>query len=229
MGDALRRSEENLRVTLRSIGDAVIATDNTGHVVLMNPVAEKLTGWAEEEARAAAGRSIQHPVNEETRGVAESPDARVLQEGQVVGLANHTLLVACDGTERPIADSGAPIRIDGDGEIRGVVLVFRDQTEERCRIDALAESECRFRALFEQAAVGVAQIDSTTGRLARVNRRFGHILSYDSTELTARSIASMTHPDDVARHVENMGSLAAGVGRELHMEQRCTRRDGSIV
>ncbi len=192
-GKALRKSEEDLRVTLHSIGDAVIATDGKGHVVLMNPVAEALTGWREAQARGRPLPEVFHILNEETRRTVESPALRVLREGRVVGLANHTLLIARDGTERPIADSGAPIRTAGDGEVRGVVLVFRDQTEERRRIDALAESERRFRTLFEQAAVGVAQIDSTTGRFARVNRRYCEITGYDATELMTRSFESV-HP-----------------------------------
>ncbi len=228
-GKALRKSEEDLRVTLHSIGDAVIATDGTGHVVLMNPVAEALTGWGEAQARGRPLPEVFQILNEETRRPVESPALRVLREGRVVGLANHTLLVARDGTERPIADSGAPIRTAGDGAVRGVVLVFRDQTEERRRIDALAESERRFRTLFEQAAVGVAQIDSTTGRFARVNRRYCEITGYDATELMTRSFESATHPEDLATHRKNMHALTAGLDREIRMEQRYLCKDGGTV
>lgn len=127
---ARRASEERLGLTLRSIADGVIATDALGRVELLNPVAEALTGWSQGDA---AGRSIEEVfriINEETRREVENPVTRVLREGVVMGLANHTLLVAKDGTERPIADSGAPIR-DEKGEILGVVLVFRDRSEER--------------------------------------------------------------------------------------------------
>ncbi len=115
---------------LTGIGDAVIATDANGRVVFMNPVAESLCGWTGAEA---AGRSLVEVfriVNEHTREPVESPVERVLADGVVIGLANHTLLVARNGAERPIDDSGAPIR-DADGEIDGVVLVFRDVTERR--------------------------------------------------------------------------------------------------
>jgi two-component system, cell cycle sensor histidine kinase and response regulator CckA len=132
----LYRSESSLRaiverhsITLKAIGDAVIATDARGRVELLNPVAERLTGWSVEEARGRPLEEVFRIVNEKTRAEVENPVARVLREGVVVGLANHTLLIAKDGVERPIADSGAPMRAD-DGTIIGVVLVFRDQSVE---------------------------------------------------------------------------------------------------
>ena len=125
-----RQAEEQYRATLMSVGDRVIACDNKGMVTVMNPVAEIMTGWLKEEA---AGQSIDKVfviLNEDSRLPVKNPVERVLREGLVVGLANHTVLVAADGGERPIADSGAPIFND-QGEISGAVLVFRDQTEER--------------------------------------------------------------------------------------------------
>jgi PAS domain S-box-containing protein len=127
---ALARERAELRATLYGIGDAVIATDAMGRVARMNPVAEQLTGWDE---AAAGGRPLDEVfqvISEETRQPVENPVVHVMREGKVVGLANHTLLVSKDGDETPIADSGAPI-VDQRGEIAGVVLVFRDQTEER--------------------------------------------------------------------------------------------------
>ena len=126
----LRASAEAHSVTLKAIGDAVMATDVEGRVNLLNPAAEALTGWSHEEACGRPLEEVFHIVNERTREVAENPVVKVLREGLVVGLANHTLLIAKDGQERPVADSAAPIR-DEHGEITGVVLVFRDQTEER--------------------------------------------------------------------------------------------------
>ncbi len=138
-----REAQEEFRTTLYSIGDAVITTDTGCLVKQMNPVAERLTGRLENEARGRPIEEVFHIVNEETRGEAENPVQRVLREGVVVGLANHTLLISKNGTEHPIADSGAPIR-DERGAIIGVVLVFQDQTENQ---RLLRERETRLTLL----------------------------------------------------------------------------------
>jgi PAS domain S-box-containing protein len=134
---ALRESEERLRVTLASIGDAVIVCDANGHVTYLNPVAEELTRWTQADATGAPLNEVFRIVHEQTRNTVENPCTRVLREGGVVGLANHTVLIARDGTERAIDDSGAPLR-DAEGNIIGVVLVFRDVTERR-HAEALVE------------------------------------------------------------------------------------------
>jgi PAS domain S-box-containing protein len=128
--EAIAEQREWFETTLESIGDAVIATDVRGRIVFMNPVAEHLTGWRMDSARDRACTEVFNVVNEKTLRAVENPVTRVLQDGAVVGLANHTLLIAADGTERPIDDSGAPIR-NRDGRIVGVVLVFRDVSERR--------------------------------------------------------------------------------------------------
>jgi PAS domain S-box-containing protein len=128
--DALAAQREWLGRTLESIGDAVIATDADGRISFMNPVAERLTGWSSAAAHGRDSTEVFRIINEATRKPVESPVARVLREGTVVGLANSTILIAADGTERPIDDSGAPIR-RRDGQIAGVVMVFRDISERR--------------------------------------------------------------------------------------------------
>jgi PAS domain S-box-containing protein len=138
----LRLSEERLATTLRSIGDAVIATDAQGKVTLINPIAEKLTGWRLPEARGKPLEEIFRIVNEQTRETVESPVAKVLSEGGIVGLANHTVLIHRAGHETAIEDSGAPI-CDDMGTITGVVLVFRDATEERAAKHALLLADRR--------------------------------------------------------------------------------------
>jgi PAS domain S-box-containing protein len=125
----LRASEEWLRVTLRSIADGVIATDETGRVALMNVVAEKLTGWKSAEAFGKPLGEVFRVVNEQTREPIEDPVSAVLRNRAVVELSNDTVLLARDGGEYPIADLGAPILDDAE-KIRGVVLVFQDQTEQ---------------------------------------------------------------------------------------------------
>lgn len=122
--------ESQLRATLYSIGDAVISTDAKGNIVMMNSVAEKLTGWKESEANGKPLEKIFNIVNEYTRKKVENPVKRVLREGIVVGLANHTILISKNKNEIPILDCGSPIK-DKEGKIIGVVLVFRDQTKER--------------------------------------------------------------------------------------------------
>ncbi|MBW3540845.1 MAG: response regulator [Planctomycetes bacterium] len=134
----LRNSRQWLATTLRSIGDAVVATSADGRVLLMNPIAEELTGWSESEAAGRPLDEVFQIVNERTRSPVDSPVARVLAEGMIVGLANHTLLIARDGVERPIDDSAAPIR-DDDQTLLGVVLVFRDVSERRRLQRALEE------------------------------------------------------------------------------------------
>ena len=125
---SLSEREQYLALTLDSIGDAVIATDADGLVVRMNPVAEQLTGWTSEAARGQPLPAVFHIINARTRERVDNPVEKVLRTGQIVGLANHTLLVSRDGKEYQIADSGAPIR-EPDGRILGVILVFRDVTE----------------------------------------------------------------------------------------------------
>ena len=140
----LQRVQNDLATTLRSIGDAVISTDADGVVRFMNPVAEQLTGWSDHEAQGRALDEVFRIVNEHTRAPLESPVTKVLQERRIVGLANHTVLIARDGRERAIEDSGAPI-YGSDGELFGVVLVFRDASTQRAAQQALIASEAALR------------------------------------------------------------------------------------
>ena len=128
--DALRKESDWLRVTLSSIGDAVITTDVEGRVTFMNPVAESLTGWAQAEAMERSLPDIFQILNAETRQPVDNPALRTLRAGAAVGLANHTILIAKDGTECPIDDSAAPIRNE-QGEVVGTVLIFRDISERK--------------------------------------------------------------------------------------------------
>jgi PAS domain S-box-containing protein len=139
---AVEEARGALMTTLQSIGDAVIATDTRGNVTLMNPVAERLTGWKAADARGRPLRIVFRIVDESTRLVVESPVDRVLREGIVVGLANHALLISRDGVEIPVNDSGAPIR-DAAGNVSGVVLVFHDasgESQRNARRDVLADA-----------------------------------------------------------------------------------------
>jgi len=141
---ALRKSQQRWSTTLASIGDAVIATDIEGRITFMNAVAEGLTGWTLKEAAAKPVADVFNIINEQTRGQVENPVTRVLREGMIVGLANHTVLMKKDGSEVPIDDSGAPIR-DENGNTTGVVLIFRDITERK-----KAEERARHLASFPE-------------------------------------------------------------------------------
>lgn len=134
------QSRQWFRTTLESIGDAVIACDDDGKVQFMNAVAQNLTGWSTSEALGHPLQEVFHIINEETRKEAENPVDKVRRLKEVVGLANHTALISRQGKEYVIDDSGAPI-LDANGKMTGIVLVFRDVTEERRRDAALIASE----------------------------------------------------------------------------------------
>ncbi len=137
---ALSEEKERLAVTLRSIGDGVITTDTKGRIVMINKVTEQLTGWRFEEAVGRPITEVFNIIDAHSRTIRDNPVTKVLQTGKIVDLANHTALIAKDGTELSIADSGAPIR-DHDSKIIGVVLVFRDVTEQNRLRDELMKNE----------------------------------------------------------------------------------------
>ncbi len=194
---ALRASEERYRTTLMSVDDAVIVTDAQGRVELLNPAAEVLTGWRQAEATGRTLEQVFHIINEETRQVVENPVLRVLGEGLVVGLANHTLLIARDGTERPIADAGTPIR-DAEGHITGVVLVFRDQTAARAAQQALNASEIRYRRLFEAAKDGILILAADTGIIIDVNPFLADLLGFSREQVQGKTLWELGFFKDIA-------------------------------
>jgi PAS domain S-box-containing protein len=218
----LERQKEELRVTLQSIGDGVIVTDEQGRVAVLNPVAESLTGWTQAEAAGRPLGEIFHIVHEDTRARVENPAARALDEGTVVGLANHTVLVARDGTERPIDDSAAPIR-DMDGTVTGAILVFRDVSERR-RIEEEFRRQARdFADLFDNANVGLHFV-GPDGTILRVNRHELELLGYQKEEYVGRNIADFhVDPGNIADILTRLGA-----GETLHdwsARMRC--KDGS--
>ncbi|HSN88902.1 MAG TPA: ATP-binding protein [Thermoanaerobaculia bacterium] len=198
--DELRNQREWLRVTLDSIGDAVIATDTLGQVTFINPTAERLTGWSQAEAQGVHLDEVFRIVNEETRRTVESPVAKVLREGTIIGLANHTILLARDGGEIPIDDSASPIRTE-EGDLLGVVLIFHDIVERRNlerelsrRAERLAEADRRkdeFLAMLAHELrnplapirnalhiLGVPDVDPAMARRARetMERQIRHMV-----------------------------------------------------
>jgi PAS domain S-box-containing protein len=213
---ALRESEQRWATTLSSIGDAVIATDVEGKITFMNAVSEGLTGWTHQEASMKPVTEVFNIVNEHTRGSVESPVAKVLREGMVVGLANHTILVRKDGTEVPIDDSGAPIR-DSDGNSTGVVLVFRDITGRKQAEEALRERESRYRELVQNANSAILRW-RRDGTITFINEYAQAFFGYSREEALGKSITILvpetestgrdlkTLIDDIINHPENYAS-----------------------
>jgi PAS domain S-box-containing protein len=190
----VRRSEARLAVIFSSIGDAVIATDGQGAVERMNGVAEQLTGWPLDQARGQPLDTIFNIVNEDTRQTVESPVGKVIRVGGIVGLANHTLLIARDGSERPIEDSAAPIGTDPRGS-GGIVLVFRDATATRDLERARLQSERRFRDIAD-AMPQIVYVCNQAGAVEYVNRRWYEYTGQDVS--SALDFDRFIHPDDRA-------------------------------
>ncbi|MCX6355763.1 MAG: PAS domain S-box protein [Candidatus Aureabacteria bacterium] len=188
--ERLRSSEAWLSVTLKSIGDAVIATDTKGRITFVNPVASRLTGWSQEEATGMPLKEVFHIVNEETGAPVENPATRVLKEGVVVGLGNHTILLAKNGTRCPIDDSAAPIM--DDGQIIGVVLIFRDITERRRAEEKIARANREWANTFDSISdfVFILNNDST---IAKVNRSFLDVLHLEEKDVVGKKCYEIVH------------------------------------
>ncbi len=196
----LQEQREWLRITLNSIGDAVITTDTDGRVTFLNPVAVSLTGWPPEEALGQPMTSVFQIINEQTRKPAEDLVARVLSEKRVVALANHTALIAKDGRELPIEDSAAPI-LNAAGQPTGVVLVFHDVTQKRRAQEALRESEERLRLAVWAADLGAFEWTFPEDRTVWENPRMYEIFGQrreDGPLTRAQLLARAIHPDDAA-------------------------------
>ncbi|MBA3481384.1 MAG: response regulator, partial [Pirellulales bacterium] len=214
---ALEEEREWLRVTLTSIGDAVMTTDTEGRVTYLNPVAQTLTGWTQDEAAGQPLERVFTIVNEHSRQPVENPGEKVLRDGLVVGLANNTILIVKDGTERPIDDSAAPIRDQG-GVIVGVVLVFRDVTERRRADEASIRRSEQLRRLAQVATrINVAHdVSSVIG-----------IVTEEARSLIGahQSIASMTTDQNCARAI-NAVSLSE---KYAEWNNDDTKPDGSDI
>ena len=217
----LREQRELLRVTLTSIGDAVIATDAQGLITFMNPVAETLTGWPLSLATGRPLAEVFHIVNEYSRETVDDPVSKVLKTGLIVGLANHTILLQKDGGEVPIDDSGAPI-LDKHGNILGVVLVFRDISERR---RAEAEREKMLMAI-EQVGETII-ITDPAGNIEYVNPAFERITGYSKAEVIGQNPRILkSGKQDQQFYSQMWATIAGGKTYTGHLVNR--RKDGTL-
>ena len=197
---AIREQREWLSTTLSSIGDGVITTDTQGKVTLVNVVAQGLTGWTTEDAQGKPLESVFRIINEQSRARAESPVQRVLQSGAILGLANHTVLIAKDGTEKAIDDSTAPIKND-QGKIIGVVMVFRDVTERRRTEEVIRTGESRLRMALAAARMVIWDWNPALDRIV-MSEGFADVLGVPATAKIdgTEKLFELIHPDDLPQH-----------------------------
>jgi PAS domain S-box-containing protein len=228
-GEVARRSwrgseegRERLRTTLASIGDAVIATDREGRITTMNPVAESLTGWTQSEALGRPLDSVFRIVDERTHQPVENPVGKVLAVGRIVGLGNHTVLIARDGIERPIDDSAAPIR-GRQGAVAGCVLIFRDVTERR-----RANRQARFLASIVEASDDAIIGKDLNGVITSWNRAAERLFGYSAGEAIGKPIAILAPPDRTGEMPALLERVQRGE-RIDHFDTVRRARDGRLV
>jgi PAS domain S-box-containing protein len=235
-GEAERRARrrvatqrELLRITLASIGDAVIATDLRGRITYMNEVAESLTGWARSDALRRPLDAVFRIVGEATRQPVENPSAKALREGVVVGLANHTLLIRKDGSECPIDDSAAPIR-DEQGSVSGCVLIFRDVTAQR-RIERDRAGQlhtARLLASIIESSDDAIISKSLDGIIQTWNDAAERLFGHTADQAIGRHISLIIPPDRIAEEDHIISSLKEGRRLE-HFETERVAADGRRI
>lgn len=188
---AVAAEREWLSVTLSSIGDAVITTDIAGRVLSLNPIAERLTGWVEADAKGVALTEVFRIVNERSRSEVENPALRALAQGTIIGLANHTILIAKDGVERFIDDSAAPIR-NGAGELIGAVLIFRDITARYRAEQELQDQHELNRAITDNAATAIFLVNDQ-GRCTFMNPAAEQMTGFSYEEVRGKVLHGVIH------------------------------------
>lgn len=222
MEAALRESEENLSATLHSIGDAVIATDTQSRITRMNPVAEQLTGWTFAEAKGRPLTEVFHIVNAQTGEMAVDPVQRVLTGGEITGLANHTMLIARDNTTYQIADSAAPIR-DNNLAITGVVLVFRDVSEEYRIQQTLQAQEAQLRTVIE-AIPDLVWLKDPDGVFLICNSKVERLYGATEAEIAGKTDYDFAE-ENIADYFRQMDMAAIAAGHSIIFEEEVTYAD----
>ncbi len=218
--------QEVFRVTLRSIGDAVITTNNEARITYINGVAESLTGWSHEEALGQPLDQVFRIVNEVTLQPVENPALRALRQGVVVGLANHTILIKKDGSECPIDDSAAPIRNE-QGHVSGCVLIFRDVTAQRLiqREKANQLLTARLLASIVESSNDAIIGKSLDGIIQSWNAAAERLFGYTSEQAVGRHISLVIPPERLSEEEQIVASMKEGKRIE-HYETERVRSDG---
>ena len=218
-----------MRVTLGSIGDAVITTDVDARVTSLNAVAESLTGWTQPDAVGQPLDSVFRIISEGTRRPVENPATKAVREGIVVGLANHTLLIRKDGIECPIDDSAAPIRNE-TGKVSGCVLIFRDVTAQRRQEQDKSRQLLRARLLASiiESSDDAIISKSLSGEIQSWNAAAQRLFGYTAEQAIGRHISLVIPRDRIAEEDDIIASLTAG-HRIEHFETERVRSDGQRV
>ena len=216
----VQSARNSLETTLTSIGDAVLATDTQGRVVFANPVAQTLLGWRQPEIFGKHVDEVFRIINEQTRQKVESPVARVLREGKIAGLANHTILIARDGSEVPIDDSAAPIR--ESETTTGVVLVFRDITERR-----RAQQDAAYLAAIVESSDDAIVGKSPEGVIRTWNAGAERLYGYKAEEVIGRPMLELLPPDRMYEESEIIERMRRG-DHLVHFETVRRRKDGML-
>jgi PAS domain S-box-containing protein len=218
---SLEISEEKLAVTINSIGDAVIVTDDKGNLTMFNPLAEKLTGWSKAEAIGLPVSDVFHILNQETRQPKAIPILETLEHGTIQGMANHTVLISRNGSESSIADSCAPIR-NKTGKMVGTVMVFRDVSKEYATQRQLSDSAAIIEAILNSVVDGIITFHARDGIIKTVNPSAERMFGYDATELIGKNFSILIPELDqnkrdgtLSDYKASKEAIATGHGREV--------------
>ncbi len=222
--EELRESEARFRGIFENSYHAIALSDPKGQLTLYNDRSAEMLGYRPEELVGKNVLAMTHPEDEPP----SMDKIKMLIEGKIDSYRLEKRYVCKDGSVFWADLSIKPI-LDANGEIDALVAIIVDINDRKMAEEALRESEKRFRAIFEQAAVGVGQFETETGRILRVNQRYCEIVGYTQQEITGTTLMEITHPDDVQLSLDNIQKLIRGETQISAYEKRYIRRDGSII
>ncbi len=220
---ALQESEQDLAITLNSIGDAVITTDSKGNITRMNPVAEQLTGWTIDEAKNIPLKTVFPIINATTREPIQNPVDKVLATGEIVYLSNHTTLISKSGNEFQIADSAAPIR-NTDNSIIGMVLVFNDVTEQYKLRQSASKNRRDLQAIMDNSPA-VIYVKDLEGHFTFINQQFRELFNVDNKTILGKTLHDI-FPKEIADEMQKNDIDVLETGHALESEEIAPQEDG---